>query len=260
MPELFDTHCHLTFKDLLPRAEQVIADAVTAGVTRMVTIACRADEVELALDLRRYHDQLWVAAGIHPHEAAHTDDAELQRLAEYWQRPELVGAGEMGLDFHYDFSPREMQETVFKKQLEIAAESHLPVIIHAREAHDRVVRILSEHGYDNKPVVFHCFSGTPAQAAEILDHGWWLSFTGIITFKNAEGPRQALTEAPIDRLMFETDAPYLSPEPVRKMRPNEPKNVGHIVRFAAELRGVSLDHMTEAGTRNANRFYEIEGV
>ena len=253
--ELFDTHCHLTFKELLGRREQVIADAVGAGVSRMITVACSPGEFEAALATRRMHERLWVAAGVHPHEAGRVGDDDLNRLAAVWREPGVVAAGEMGLDYHYDFSPRDVQQTVFHRQLDLAAATGLPLVIHCREAHDDAVRILIEHGYTGKPVVFHCFSGTSDEAAELRAHGWWTSFTGIITFKNASAPRQACAETPADQLMFETDAPYLSPEPVRRMRPNEPQHLAHTVRFAATLRGQPFASLAEVSTANAVRFF-----
>jgi TatD DNase family protein len=256
--ELFDTHCHLTFDSLLANAASVIADAEAAGVTDMLTIACRAADIENALNLSKISKRIHVGAGIHPHEAAQVDDAELKVLADYWQRPALIAAGEMGLDFHYDFSPRDRQEAVFRKQLDLAAETNLPIIVHAREAHGRVIEILCEHGYENKRVVFHCFSGSPEQAAELRSHGWWTSFTGVVTFKNAREPRQACLETPIDRLMFETDAPYLTPEPVRKVRPNEPQYIAHTIRLIAEARGEPFEALARATTDNARRFFGLD--
>ena len=257
--ELFDTHCHLTFDDLAARAEQVIASANAAGVTRLLTIAGSAHEARTAIELCRVHSGMWAAAGVHPHEASKADENELARLAALWQQhPEIVAAGEVGLDYHYDFSPRDVQRVVFARQLELARPAELPVVIHSREAHNDVVQILLEQGYAGRRVVFHCFSGTPEEAAEVRSHGWWTSFTGVITFKKAAVSRQVLAETPLDQIMFETDSPYLSPEPVRGMKPNEPKNLVHSARFAAELRGMTLDDMAATSTANAMRFFSLD--
>lgn len=258
--ELFDTHCHLTVKDLLSRRERAIAEAVEAGVSRMITVACSPDEFETALATRQMHDRIWIAAGFHPHEAGRIGDDDLKRLTAFLQEPGVAAAGEMGLDYHYDFSPRDVQQTVFRRQLDLAAEADLPVIIHCREAHDDVVRILTEHGFADKSVVFHCFSGDAEQAAELRADGWWTSFTGILTFKNARETQRVCVETPDDQLLFETDAPYLSPEPVRKMRPNEPKNLVHTARFAAQLRGESFDTLAEISTANAMRFFRLDAL
>lgn len=255
--ELFDTHCHLTFDDLHPRRAEVIANALAAGVSRMIDVACVPNEWERALAARREYPGVWVTASIHPHEAGKTGPEDLERLAEVWQRPGVVAAGEMGLDYHYDFSPREVQRSVFSRQLELAADTGLPVVIHCREAHDDTVRLLREHGYTGKPVVFHCFSGDADNAAEVVANGWWVSFSGVITFKKAETTRQAYLSVPKDRVLFETDAPYLAPEPVRNKRPNEPAYVVHTVRFAAQLGGESFESLAAASTANAMRFFRL---
>jgi TatD DNase family protein len=258
-PELFDTHCHLTSKALGQRTDEVIATAARAGVTRLVHVACVPEDWDGALDLRQRHQgRLWVAAGIHPHEAAKATEAYFDRLAQIWRQPGVVGCGEMGLDYHYDFSPRPVQQAVFARQLELARPLELPIVIHCREAHEDVVRLLLNGGYAGRLVVFHCFSGTRDQAAELWSHGWWTSFTGTITFAKSIEQQAACAAAGDDRLIFETDAPYLSPEPVRHMRPNEPANLVHTVRFAAGLRGVSFESLAEQSTRNAMRFWGLE--
>lgn len=256
-PELFDTHCHLTADELFARREAVLADAAAAGVSQILTVACRPEEFDSALAMRGSWPGLFIAAGIHPHEAARAQERDWTALDASWREPGVVAAGEMGLDYHYDFSPRQVQRDVFEWQLDRASETGLPIIIHCREAHPDVVEILIKHGCEGRPVVFHCFSGTPEEAAELRAHGWWASFTGVITFKNAGPQRQALSETPADQLMFETDSPYLSPEPVRRMRPNEPKNVVHTVRFAAEVRGESYDELAALSTANARRFFRL---
>jgi TatD DNase family protein len=256
--ELIDTHCHLTLGELAGNVERVIADAATAGVTRLVTVACHPGEVETALALHAQHPNVFVSAGIHPHEAQKVDDAELAHIAAAWTSPGMVAIGEIGLDFHYDFSPRDVQRRVFERQLELAAPAGLPLIIHSRNAQPETVALLLKHGFGGKRVVFHCFSGTPDEAAELRSHGWWTSFTGIITFrKNAEPIRQALLDTPADQLMFETDAPYLTPEPFRNIRPNEPRYLVRTVEFAAELRGTDFETLARTSTANAMLFFRL---
>lgn len=255
--ELFDTHCHLTFDGLIEQCDRVIDEAETAGVTRMITVACVPEDFEPALAIHGRHEHVLVAAGLHPHEARRGDDAFFEKLSEMWRHPAVVAAGEMGLDYHYDFSPRETQREVFARQLDMAARADLPIIIHCREAHNDAVGILIEHGFTGKDVVFHCFSGTPDEAAELIDKGWWLSYTGVITFRNAEAARRSCITTPADRIMFETDAPYLSPHPVRKMRPNVPANVAHTVRFAAGAREESFGNLAKTSTSNARRFFAV---
>ena len=258
--ELFDTHCHLTFDDLYPRISQVMSNAAAAGVTRMINVTCVPNEWETALALRSEYPNVWVAASVHPHEAGKVSPDDLTRLAEVWRRPGVVAAGEMGLDYHYDFSPRQVQRSVFQQQLELAADTGLPLVIHCREAHEDAVRLLAEHGYVGKPVVFHCFSGDAHDAAQLIANGWWVSFSGVLTFKKAETTRQAYLSVPPDRVFFETDAPYLSPEPVRNKRPNEPAYVAHTIRFAAQLRGEPFDSLAATATANAMRFFRLTAV
>ncbi|NLX13138.1 MAG: TatD family hydrolase [Phycisphaerales bacterium] len=255
--ELFDTHCHLTFKELLPESDSVITTAASVGVTRILTVACHAEEIAAAEALAERHPGIRLAGGVHPHEARSADDEVLSRWAAFWRTAGVVAAGEMGLDYHYDFSPRAVQQEVFQCQLDLAREADLPVIVHCREAHADVVRILAEQGYVDRAVVFHCFSGSLAEARELWANGWWTSFTGVITFKNADASRQVCAQAPADRLMFETDAPYLSPEPMRKVRPNTPALMIHTVRLAAVLRGCTFDELAENSTTNALGFFRI---
>lgn len=224
----------------------------------MITVACRANEAETAIELHNQEPAILVSAGIHPHEASRIDEGEISRLPGIWSRLGVVAAGEMGLDFHYDFSSREVQQGIFEQQLELARPTSLPIVIHCREAQEDVLRLLEKHGYAGRRVVFHCFSGTAEEAAEIRSHGWRTSFTGLITFKNAAGPQQACVDTPLEELMFETDSPYLSPEPVRKMRPNEPQNVIHTIRFAAMLRGLSFEQVAEVSTQSATTFFSLQ--
>jgi TatD DNase family protein len=163
----------------------------------------------------------------------------------------------MGLDYYYDFSPRPVQQDVFVRQLRLARQLGLPIVIHCRDAHVDVVRILLDEGYAGRRVVFHCFSGNCDEAAELRSHGWRASFTGIVTFGKSLEMQRVCAATPRDEIMFETDSPYLSPEPVRRMRPNEPANLVHTVRFAAELRSESFETLAAVGTANANRFFGL---
>jgi TatD DNase family protein len=256
--ELIDTHCHITSGELGGRVDEVIAGAVTSGVTRMVNVPCVPAEWDEALALqRRYPGRLWLAAGIHPHEAAAATETDYVRLATIWHEPGVVGCGEMGLDYHYNFSPPQAQQDVFARQLALAADLDLPIVIHCREAHADVVRILLDAGYAGRRVVFHCFSGSREEAAEVWSRGWWTSFTGTITFNKSAEQQRVLAETPLDQLMFETDAPYLSPEPVRRVRPNEPRNLVHTVQFAARLRGEPFEVLAARSTANAMRFFDL---
>lgn len=258
---LIDTHCHLTSPELAPQLDAVVERAVAAGVTRMITIATTPDDAEAAFRLAERVPRMFIAAGVHPHQAARSGEEGLQRLAALHDDPgraaRLVAVGETGLDFHYDFAPRERQESVFRRQLELAIRVNRPVVIHARKAELDVCAILTDYPALRERVVFHCFSGDAELARRILDAGWWLSFTGVITFRNAADVRAAARLAPLERIMVETDAPYLAPVPHRGRRPCEPAFAALTARFLAELRGLAYDELAAATTANAIRFFGL---
>lgn len=253
--ELFDTHCHLTSKVFTANTDAVIDRAVAAGVTGMITVGTDVSDSRAAATLAARRPEVWFAAGVHPHEAAKASPDDVAALARLWGEPRCVAAGEIGLDYHYDFSPRDVQRDWFARQLEVALAAQRPVIVHSREAFDDTVAILERHGGVRRPVVFHCFTGTPAEAADIDRRGWRLSFAGVVTFKKLTELQSIAAAYPVDRLMVETDAPYLSPEPVRNVRPNEPALVAHTVAFLARLRGVDANTLAAAATANARRFF-----
>ncbi len=261
---LIDTHCHLTYDQLAPQIDAVIVRAAASGVERMITVATTPADARRAVDLMRERPMISLAAGVHPHEAGRISDGEFGALRDLhagrWAEVDarrLVAVGETGLDFHYDFAPRDVQERVFRAQLALACDVGRPVIIHARESEPRVCDILDEYPQLRDRVVFHCFSGDAELARRIFDSGWWVSFTGVVTFSNAETIRAAARIAPADRFMIETDAPYLSPVPVRKIRPCEPAFVAHTARFLADLRGESFDALAARTTANAIRFFGL---
>lgn len=263
---LVDTHCHLTYDELAGQLPAVLERAAANGVTRQITVATQPDDARAALAIAREHPRVFVAAGIHPHEAGKVGDAELSALSDLhrgrWETAagmagRLVAVGETGLDFHYDFAPPQRQEEIFRKQLALACEVGRPVIIHARKSEERVCEVLSEYPALRERVVFHCYSGGPELAARIVDMGVWLSFTGVVTFRKSVEIQAAARTAPADRIMIETDAPYLTPEPIRKIRPNEPAFVAHTARFLAELRGEAFEAFAQRTTANAVRFFDL---
>ena len=180
--------------------------------------------------------------------------AQIKGLA---QNKKVVAIGETGLDLHYDFSTPQQQQDSFLRHLEIAKELNLPVVIHSREAFDKTIEILEAHESGLKGLVFHCYSGDVRQAKIVLDKGWYISLTGVVTFKNAETTREVAKYVPLDRLMIETDAPYLSPEPMRKQKVNEPALLIHTARFIAGLRGMELAKFAEAITNTTKQFFAI---
>lgn len=261
---LIDTHCHITFDDLRQQARDVINRADEAGVSRMINIATNPADVKRALPLMKEFGNVFLAAGVHPHEAAKVTDEELLALADLhrgnWADVppgRLVAVGETGLDYHYDFATPAEQVRIFRWQLELAIDVGRPVVIHAREAEEQVLDILNEYPALKDRVVFHCYSGGPELTERIITDGYWTSFTGVVTFKNTDAIRESARMMPIERIMVETDAPFMSPAPVRKQRPCEPALVVHTARRIAEERGMSYDEFAAATTANAERFFGL---
>ena len=255
--ELVDTHCHLTFEPLAEDVPGVIARSQAAGVTGWITVGTSLEDNGRAIELAAKYKNAYAAVGIHPHEAKTGDAVALAELKRSAQQDKVVAIGETGLDFHYNFSKQPDQARVFVAHLDIARALSLPVIVHSRNAFDETVEILGHAGGGLKGVVFHCFSGSADQAQQLLDRGYYLSFTGVVTFKNADATRAAAQVVPLDRLMVETDAPYMSPEPVRKQKPNEPALMVHTARLLADLKGVSLEDLAQATARNAAKFFGL---
>ncbi len=258
--ELIDTHCHLTFEQLAGDAEAVVQRSRAAGVTGWVTVGTDAEHNRKAVELANRFENMYAAVGIHPHDAKDVTAHTLSELQELAQHPKVVAVGETGLDFHYDFSPRLEQRRAFAAQLEIARQMNLPVIIHCREAFEQTIDILEQFISRSgrlRGVVFHCFSGSAEQARTVLDHGFYISFTGVVTFKNAEKTRKAAAAVPLERLMLETDCPYMSPEPLRKQKINEPALMTHTARFLAELRQMPLPDFAAAVTAASKTFFNL---
>lgn len=251
---LIDTHCHLTYDGLCQAQDAVILRAAAAGVARLITIGTHQADHAGALAIADRRPEVFVALGIHPHHAAEVSaDYETLLTQSLAASPKVVGLGECGLDYHYDFSPREAQHRVFLAHLELARRLHLPLVLHVREAHADALALLQS--FPDLPCVVHCFTGTPAECRAWLDRGAYIGITGIVTYKNAGEVRADAALVPADRLLLETDAPYLSPEPVRKVKLNEPAHVAHIARFVAALRGVSAEELAAQTTANAARLF-----
>lgn len=264
---MIDTHCHLTFPALADRAAEVIAAARAAGVDRMISVGTTPDDAAAALALAEAHEGVYATVGLHPHHVQSVMDRAVLREAMHRlaAEPKVVALGEMGLDYHYDDPPRDTQQRAFAWQLEIVAElddslpadKRLPIIIHNRKADADVLAMILDSGLDADRFVFHCFSGNASEAERILESGAWISFTGIVTFPNAQDVAAASDRVPLERLMVETDAPYLTPAPHRKVRPNEPRYVVDVARFLAERRGMSFDEFAAHTDANARRFFAL---
>ena len=255
---LIDTHAHLTFPELRDQVDAVLARCDETGVERVITVGTDLADALSAIDLaRRYPGRIHAAVGVHPHEAGKVSESDLDKIIGLWDDPAVVGLGEMGLDYHYDFADRGVQRKVLERQLAAASSRSQPLVIHCREAFEDVAPLLLEHGFDQRPAVFHCFTGTAAEALKIAEHGWRISFTGIVTFPRSTELQEIAKSYPKNALMIETDSPYLSPAPVRGKRPNEPAHVAHVAAFLAQLRGVSLEELTEQTRRNSMAFFGL---
>jgi TatD DNase family protein len=255
---LIDSHAHLTYPEFHDRIDAVLARCAEVGVERVITIGTTLVDAGDAVELvRRYPARIHAAAGIHPHHVEGVTPADLDAMAELWDQPEIVAFGEMGLDYHYDFADRRVQRTVLAGQLARAATRAKPVVIHCRAAFMDAVPLLVDQGFSHRPVVFHCFTGTAADAARLAEFGWRISFTGIVTFPKSTELQAIAKDYPADQLLIETDSPYLSPVPVRKQRPNEPANVAFVAKFLAELRGCTYDELVEQTASNTRRFFRF---
>ena len=255
---LIDSHAHLTFPELRRRIDDVLDRCDAVGVERIITVGTDVADAREAIALARaYPERIHAAVGIHPHEAGKVADADLDALAELWDDPLVVALGEMGLNYHYDLADRHAQLTVLRQQLELAAGRARPLVIHCRKAFDDVVKLLIDHGFANRRVVFHCFTGSASEALKIEEHGWRLSFTGIVTFPKSTTLQEIAKVYPKKALMIETDAPYLAPVPLRGKHPNEPAHVVHTARFLADLREVSLAALVEQTHGNTASFFDL---
>lgn len=252
---LFDSHLHLTDRRFRGEVEEVLAAARSAGVRGMVTVGSDPDDAARARDLAAREPDVWATAGLHPHQASAFDDDTLPRLERLYGEPEVVAVGETGLDFHYDNSPREAQRRSFRGHLELARGSGLPLVVHAREADEETAAIVREEGAGVRGVL-HCFTGGDALLDAALERGWYVSFSGIVTFGSYEA-EDRVRRVPADRILVETDSPYLAPEPERGKR-NEPAFVGHTCRRVAEIRGEDPAATAERTGRNARTFYGLD--
>jgi TatD DNase family protein len=250
---MIDSHCHLTYEPLAKQLNDVLARAAAAGVERMITIGTDLADAQRAIELCRQHENIRCVIGIHPHHSAQAADEDVAWLRSLQQSPAVVALGEMGLDYHHEFAPRDRQAEIFSAQLELARELNRPIVIHNREATDDCLAMMKP--FSTVRALFHCFTGSANEARKILDQGYMLGFTGIVTYKKSDELREVVKFTPSDRIVVETDSPYLSPEPVRKQKVNEPSFVMHTARVVAELRGVSLEELDRITTENVARHF-----
>ena len=252
---LIDSHCHLDSAEFNDDREAVIERALASGVEHMMAIGTGngPPDLEAGIRLADKHKAFYATVGIHPHDAAKTSPDDFKRLIELLAHPKVLAVGEIGLDYHYDFSPREVQKSTFIAQMEIAVQAKRPIVIHTREAWDDTLALIEKHWTPHSiGGIMHCFSGGPEEARRALDLGFYLSFGGIVTFPKATAVQGAAKSAPRDRILIETDAPYLAPVPKRGKR-NEPALMVHTARKLAELRGESYEEICAATTANFRR-------
>ena len=252
---LIDSHCHLDFPQLATDEAGVLARARTAGVAGMLTIGTRLDQFDRVLAIAERHDNVWCSVGVHPHEAKEEGQATPDRLIEAARHPKVIGIGETGLDFYYEHSPRAEQTESFRAHIAAARETGLPLIVHTRDADQETGDILEEeYGKGAFPGLIHCFSSGPEMARRALALGMFISISGIVTFKAAEALRSVVRDIPLDRLLVETDAPYLAPVPKRG-KTNEPAFVAHTAAKVAELKGIGIGELEAATTANFFRLF-----
>ena len=252
---LVDSHCHLDFPDYEDDRAAVMQRARDAGVGAMVTICTHMSRFPAVLALAEQSgENVWCSVGIHPHQVAEEQPVETTTLVAAAQHPKVVGIGETGLDYYYDRSPRDDQRTSFRKHIHAARDAGVPLIVHTRDADDDMVAILREEsGQGAFTGVLHCFSSSRALAEAALELGLYISLSGIVTFRNAEELRGIVRDVPLDRLLVETDAPFLAPMPNRGKR-NEPGFVVHTARAAAEIKDIAEDEFARITTEN---FYKL---
>ncbi|MEM6392613.1 MAG: TatD family hydrolase [Planctomycetota bacterium] len=257
---MIDTHCHLTYPGLRDRLPEVLAGARDAGLAGTISVGTSPADATAAQAIANSNPDVWFTAGIHPlHSDEITDpDTAIAHLRHLLADPRCVALGELGLDNHYPTPPPEVQRPIFQAQLQLAHDhADRPIVIHNRKATDQVLTVLREYDIPGPRCVFHCFTGSAAELHAILDYGAMVSLTGIVTFKSAGDLADASDRIPLDRLMVETDSPYLTPAPHRKIKTNEPKYVTDVARFLAEQRGMTYADFEAATDANAHRFFNL---
>jgi TatD DNase family protein len=251
-----DTHCHLNDPDFEADCPAVVAGALQAGVGRLIVAGYDLDSSRRALELARLYDPVYAAVGIHPHDAKIWNDTIAAELREMLTGEKVVGLGEIGLDYHYNYSSKEEQLRAFREQLQIAKAVDKPVIIHNREAHHDTLQVLTEVKPGPAGGVLHCFTGSRETALSCLALGLYISFAGPLTFTNANKLRQVAAGLPLEKILVETDSPYLSPHPLRGER-NEPARVGLVGAKLAELHGITVEEVQKITTDNARGLFRI---
>ncbi|THE11452.1 TatD family deoxyribonuclease [Bacillus timonensis] len=254
---LIDTHAHLNAIQYQEDLEEVIERALSEGIERIVVVGFDRETITRAIQLAEQYEFIYATVGWHPVDAIDMKDEDLKWIEELCAHPKVVALGEMGLDYHWDKSPKDIQKEVFRKQIALAKKVKLPIIIHNREATSDIIEILQEENASEVGGIMHCFTGSVEVAKQCIDMNFYISFGGPVTFKNAKKPKEVAAEIPLDRLLIETDCPYLTPHPFRGKR-NEPSYVKYVAEQIAELKGVSFEEIAQKTSDNAMRFFGIK--
>lgn len=254
---LFDTHTHYDDNRFNEDRHEVIERVHEEGVSYLVNASSNMNSVKMGLDLTKKYPFIYTAVGIHPHHADEVTDETLELLYELACCDKVVGIGEIGLDYYYNFSPKEVQKKAFSKQINIAKELLLPIIVHNRDSHEDTLKIIKNEKAKKVGGVFHCYSGSAEMVKEILDNDFYISFAGPITFKNSKKAPKVISCVPTDRLLVETDCPYLTPEPFRGKR-NDSRYIKYIIKKMAEIKGFTYEEMAVITRENAKKLFKIE--
>lgn len=256
---LTDTHTHLNARQFDEDREAVIERALQNGVSRIVNIGFNRETIPSSIELTERYDFIYSAVGWHPQDAIDMKAGDLDWIEQLCSLDKVVAIGEIGLDYYWDTSPKDVQHRVFREQIRLARRLCMPIVIHNRDAHHDVVQLLREEKAEDVGGVMHCYSGSWETAKQCLDMNFYISFGGPITFKNAKQPKEVLAQVPLDRLLIETDAPYLTPHPYRGKR-NETGFVRLVAEAAAEIRGVSLEEIAAITSDNAARLFRLPQI
>lgn len=254
---LTDSHTHLNAEQFQEDQDEVIQRARDAGVTRMVNVGFNRETIPSSIALAEKYDFIYTTVGWHPVDAIDMMPGDLEWIESLCAHEKVVAIGEIGLDYYWDKSPRDVQQRVFREQIRLARKLQMPIVIHNRDAHQDILTILKEEKASEVGGIMHCFSGSWETAKQCLDMNFHISFGGPVTFKNAKQPKEVLAQVPLDRLLIETDAPYLTPHPFRGKR-NESAYVRLVAETAAEIRGLTLEELAEITTNNAIRLLGLK--
>lgn len=253
---LFDTHMHVNVDQFKDDKEEVLQRAFDAGVKHMVVVGFDRETIPLAIEIAEKYETIYAAVGWHPVDAIDMTDSDLNWIKELSGHPKVVAIGEMGLDYHWDKSSKEVQDKVFRKQIRLAKEVNMPIIIHNREATEDIIKVLQEEDAHQVGGIMHCYNDDVRYVQACLDMNFYISLGGTVTFKNAPLPKEVAIKVPVDRLLVETDSPFLAPHPNRGKR-NEPAYVTLVAEKVAELRDMSVEELSKRTTENAFRLFQL---